>query len=110
MSDLPANSPRPVSSFVALLVLALSAAVLVVVWRFYQPVTVAPQNATAENLPKDLEWKATPASRLATYAALRDQQIKQANSYAWVDQKAGIVQLPIDRAMELVVQQYGSKK
>lgn len=25
------------------------------------------------------------------------------NNYAWVDQKAGIVQIPIDRAMELVV-------
>jgi hypothetical protein len=38
------------------------------------------------------------------------KQQKQAASYAWVDRKAGVVQLPIDRAMELVVQQYGAGK
>jgi hypothetical protein len=95
---------------VTLFVLALSAAFLVVVWRFYHPVTVAPQNAAAENLPKDLEWKATPESRRAVLAELRDKQSKQAATYAWVDQKAGVVQLPVDRAMELVVKQYGPKK
>jgi hypothetical protein len=31
------------------------------------------------------------------------QQQVQLNSYRWVDQKKGIVSIPIDRAMELVV-------
>jgi hypothetical protein len=110
MSDHAANSPRPVPLIVTLCVLALSAAFFVVIWRFYKPVTVAPQNEAAENLPKDLEWKATPESRRAALATLREKQAKQAASYAWIDQKTGVVQLPIDRAMELVVQQYGSKK
>ena len=111
MSDNPANSPRPVSLFVTFFVLALSAAFFVVLWRFYQPVTVAPQNEMAENLPKDLAWKATPESRRAALAELHDKQAKQAASYAWIgDKSAGVVQLPIDRAMELVVQQYGTKK
>jgi len=110
MSDPSANSPRPVSLIVKLFVLALSAVFLVVVWRFYHPATVAPQNEAAENLPKDLEWKATPETRQAALAALREKQAKQAASYAWVDQKAGVVQLPVDRAMELVVEQYGPKK
>ena len=109
MSDHSATPPRPVSLIVKLLVLALSAVFLVVVWRFYRPVTVAPQNEAAENLPKDLEWKATPETRRAALAALREKQAKQAATYAWVDQKAGIVQLPVDRAMELVAQQYGPK-
>lgn len=118
MSDSPALSPsngssvspRPVSLIVKLLVLALSAVFLVVVWRFYRPVTVLPQNAAAENLPKELEWKATPASRKLALETLREKQAKQAASYAWIDEKAGVVQLPLDRAMELVVRQYGSKK
>jgi hypothetical protein len=118
MSDSPALSPsngssvssRPVSLIVKLFVLALSAVFLVVVWRFYQPVTVLPQNAAAENLPKELEWKATPASRRLALEALQVKQAKQAAGYAWIDEKAGVVQLPVDRAMELVVQQYGAKK
>ncbi len=110
MSDASSVSPRPVSLVVKLFVLALSAAFLVVVWRFYRPVTVAPQNETAENLPKDLAWKATPESRREALAELREKQAKQAVSYAWIDQKNGVVQLPIERAMELVVQQYGSKQ
>jgi hypothetical protein len=32
-------------------------------------------------------------------------QENQLNSYGWVDQKAGVVHIPIDRAMELIVQQ-----
>jgi hypothetical protein len=40
---------------------------------------------------------------------LREQQAKQLNSYGWVDQKAGIVRLPIERAMELTVEKYGAK-
>jgi len=31
-------------------------------------------------------------------------QENQLNSYGWVDQKAGVVHIPIDRAMELIVQ------
>jgi hypothetical protein len=57
-----------------------------------------------------LGWKATPASRKESLLALREKQAKQAASYAWVDQKAGVVQLPIDRAMELIAAHYGSKK
>lgn len=110
MSESNATSTRPVSLVVIVSVLALSAAFLLVVGRFYKPATVAPQNATAENLPKDLQWKATPESRREAFAALHEKQAKQAATYAWVDQKAGIVQLPVDRAMELVVQQYGPKK
>jgi hypothetical protein len=57
-----------------------------------------------------LAWKATPASRKEALLALREKQAKQAASYAWVDQKAGVVQLPIERAMELTAAHYGSKK
>jgi hypothetical protein len=50
-----------------------------------------------------------PAPRLQVNAQedLRDylQQQKQTlNSYGWVDQSAGVVRIPIDRAMDLVIQ------
>ena len=110
MSDTTAPSPRPVSLVTTLFVLALFAIFAVVVSRYYQPAAIAPQNQAAENLPKDLAWKATPASRKDALIALREKQAKQAATYAWVDQKAGVVQLPIERAMELTVERYGAKK
>ena len=116
MSETTAPSPsrpaavRPVSLITTLFILGLLAVFVFVVQHFYVPTAVAPQNAAAENLPKELQWKATAASRRATLNELRERQSKQAASYAWVDQKTGVVQLPIERAMELTVQQYGAKK
>ena len=110
MSDTTAQSPRPVSLVTTLFVLALFATFAVLVSRYYHPAAIAPQNQAAENLPKDLAWKATPATRKQALAELREKQSKQAASYAWVDQKAGVVQLPIERAMELTAQHYGAKK
>ncbi|MFH1279606.1 MAG: hypothetical protein ABIK65_14660 [Candidatus Eisenbacteria bacterium] len=36
-------------------------------------------------------------------ARLRAEQQGELHSYGWVDEKSGVVRLPIDRAMELVV-------
>ncbi len=52
----------------------------------------------------------TAALRKKNLADLRAKQAKQAESYAWVDQKAGVVQLPLDVAMELTVEKYAAKK
>ena len=109
MSEPTANS-RPVSLVTTLFIFALLGVFLYFVNRFYQPTAAAPQNSSAENLPKELEWKATPASRKEALAKLRARQTAQAASYAWVDQKAGIVQLPIERAMQLTAEKYGPKK
>ena len=110
MNDLTAHSPRPVPLVMALFVFALFSVFALGVWHFYTPTAAAPQDQQADNLPKDLAWKATPASRQKALADLREKQARQAASYAWVDQKAGIVQLPIERAMELTVQRYGAQK
>lgn len=110
MSDSTATSPRPVALITTLFILALSVVAWVIVARYYEPSAVAPQNASAENLPKDLAWKATPATRKQALVELREKQAKQAVTYGWVDQKAGVIQLPIDRAMQLTAEQYGQKK
>jgi hypothetical protein len=95
-----------VSLLVAGAVFVLLGLFWVVAVRVYVPSRPpAPQNASPENLPNNLAWRATPAARKAALADLRKGQAIQAVSYGWVDQKAGIVQLPIDRAMELVVRE-----
>jgi len=70
----------------------------------------AAQNERPENLPKELAWKATPASRRAHLEELRESQANVAGSYGWIDHKAGLVRLPIERAMELVVREHGGGK
>ena len=41
---------------------------------------------------------------------LRAAEATQTTSYAWIDKDKGVVQLPLERAMELTVKQYGAKK
>ncbi len=110
MTDSSARTPRPVSLVAILAVLACFALFLLLIDVTYlRHRSDAPQNSAAEKLSSDQAWKATPAARQAYLDELRAKQQKQASSYAWVDRKAGIVQVPIDRAMELVAEQYGKK-
>ncbi|MFM9953088.1 MAG: hypothetical protein ACKVVO_03450 [Opitutaceae bacterium] len=93
-----------------LFVFAVVAIGWVVVSRLYEPTSTSPQNAVAENLPKELAWKATPATRKQALGELREKHAQQSTSYAWIDKNAGVVQLPIERAMQLTAAHYGSKK
>ena len=52
----------------------------------------------------------TSVQRAENLQKLRAKEAKQAVEYGWVDQKAGVVQLPINRAMELTVQKYSTKR
>jgi hypothetical protein len=113
MSDISTTSvspARPVSLFTIVFLFVVFAAFFFAVRYFYQPSAAAPQNVAAENLGKDREWRATTESRRAALKELQEKQAKQVTSYGWVDKNAGAVHLPIERAMELTVQQYGAKK
>ena len=110
MSDTPATPARPVSLFTIVFLLAIFAAFLLVIRWFYHPASSSAFNASAENLPKDLAWRADTEARRKTLQEVRDAEAKKTTGYAWVDQKAGVVQLPIERAMELTAQKYGAKK
>ncbi|HTJ78812.1 MAG TPA: hypothetical protein VL357_07420 [Rariglobus sp.] len=52
----------------------------------------------------------TPEQRKAALAELRAHETKVATSYAWVDQSKGVVQLPIDRAIELTLRDLETKQ
>ena len=110
MSKTSENPARPVSLFAIVFLFVLFAAFLLFVRTFYRPTDTLPQNAAAEKLPKDLEWRATSAARRTTLRTTNDEQARQLSSYGWVDQKSGVVRLPIERAMELTAQQYGKKQ
>lgn len=111
MSDQPAPIPRPVSLVAIAAIFILLSLFGLLALRVYLPGRApAPQNQVPDNLSKDMAWRATPDTRKGYLADLRKKQALQAGSYGWVDQKAGVVQLPIARAMELVVKENGSQK
>ena len=110
MSDMPAQPARPVSLFTIFFLLAVFAAFLLVIRWFYHPTTTAAFNAAPENMGKDLEWKASSEARRKTLQTLHEEETKKATSYGWVDQKAGVVQLPLDRAMELTARDLAAKQ
>lgn len=102
MSD---SSAKSVSWFsVAVVFAGFALFLLVVKYAYLAHRPPAPYTLAPEQLPADQAWKATPETRKAYLAELRGKQQQQATSYAWVDKAKGIVQLPIDRAMELTLQ------
>jgi hypothetical protein len=38
-----------------------------------------------------------------TLGAVRDAQVKEVNGYGWVDQQKGVVRIPVEQAMDLLV-------
>jgi hypothetical protein len=111
MTDPESPAPRPVSLLAVIAIFILLSVFGVLAEKVYLPGRpAAPQNETPDNLSKDMAWRATPETRRAYLAELRKKQSDQAAAYGWVDQKAGVVQLPIARAMELVVQEHGGAK
>jgi hypothetical protein len=102
MSDLSANdTPRPVSLVTIFAIFVLFAAFLLVLKYVYLPKRTGA--FTGDGIR-------TAQQREETLKALHEKQSAQATKYGWVDQKAGVVQLPIERAIDLTVQQYGAKK
>jgi len=68
------------------------------------PETVSPPPALVETgraLPPAPRLQVNAQRDLADY--LKQQQ-KQLDTYGWVDQKAGVVRIPIDRAMDLLLE------
>ena len=49
-----------------------------------------------------------PIEATAPGVELRERQRRELSRYAWVDREQGVVTIPIERAMELVVSQRGA--
>jgi F0F1-type ATP synthase membrane subunit b/b' len=110
MSDTPVTRARPVSLFTIVFLFAVFAAFLLVIRYLYHPATTSAFNAAPDNIPQELEWKANAANRRKALKDLQDQEAAQLSSYAWIDQQAGAVRLPIERAMELTARDLASKQ
>jgi len=102
MSDAPSQFtfPHRTPLFTTVVVLVAFALFGWLAKKFY-----APQAAIVEKI----EGVRTPEDRKVILAEHRAKEHAEAGSYGWVDQKAGVVRLPIDRAIELVVKEHAKK-
>ena len=102
MSDSPSNFsfPHRTPVFTAIVVLVCFALFGWLARKIYSP--------HAFTVDK-VEGIKTPEERKALLAEHRAKEQAGATGYGWVDRKAGIVRLPIDRAIELTVQEHAKK-
>ncbi len=80
--------------------------VLVLFLREQSP-AVAPDLA---DVPESDQWKFTADGRAKKLTEIRAKEQEQIASYAWLDQPKGTVRLPIERAMELTVQDLQARR
>lgn len=104
----------------AVLLAVVSLVTMVGVWglfRFLEARTRAtearPSPVEAEQ-PRTAEQRLPPEPRLeidprASLARLRAAEDERLTSYGWVDKPAGVVRIPVERAMELMVEREGKK-
>jgi hypothetical protein len=61
-------------------------------------------------VPEEAQWKYSAEGRAEQLAQMHAREADTLGSYTWVDQQAGIVRVPVDRAIELVVAEQRSAK
>jgi hypothetical protein len=88
------------------LFLLLLVSLLAMGWMFWylaarEESSPAPWAAAERDLPPAPRLQADPARDLEN---LRKAEAAVLNSYGWVDRKAGIVRIPIERAMEVLAE------
>ncbi len=92
--------------FISALLLAVVVVLVFLVW-FYR--VIVPPRQPSTPTPAAQQRPLPPAPVLQVNPAVDMQKFRQreeqkASSYGWVDEKGGIAHVPIQRAMEIVVQ------
>ena len=112
MSDQPQSYafPQRAPVFTAVVVIVGILLFAVFVGKFYRGAApVDPRGkVNPADIAEDQRWKYTPEGRAAALTKLQ-QDAATGSSYGWVDQKAGLARLPVDRAIELTVRDHAKK-
>jgi len=101
-------SPRGLLYFALLMAAILAAASFSLIWlfKYFQKAGnpgsfVAAPFATERPMPPPPRIQPNPSADLREYYLTQERLL---NSYGWIDRQNGIVRLPIDRAMELLLE------
>ncbi len=105
-SSAPARSSFALTIGVVLACFLVFVAIVGLAYLKTRTTTIAVDLTTID--PAD-RWKYTEKERTDRLVELRGKELTASTTYGWVDQSAGTVRLPIDRAMELIVAEQGTK-
>ena len=83
---------------------------IVVLYLAYIPQRRQAPEVDLTTIPAEEQWKFTPAGRRAHLDEMRAREQAAATSYAWIDRGKGVVQLPLERAMALTLQETNARR
>jgi hypothetical protein len=83
---------------------------LLIIYIAYLPQREKTDEADLSQVSPDDRWQYSPEGRAAKLQELRNHEQADLTTYGWIDEKAGVVRLPIDRAMELTLQSLQARK
>ena len=112
----PAETPAPAAEsragFWVTFLAALGCFVifLAVLYLAYIPQRRMAPEVDLAKIPPEEQWKYTPEGRMARLQELRAHEQAAQTAYAWIDQSKGVVQLPIDRAEQLTLQELNAQR
>jgi hypothetical protein len=110
MSLPPEVKPKSVSWVSVSAVFGCFALFLLIIYIAYLPQREKTDEADLSQVSADDRWQYSPEGRADKLKDLRAHEQTELTTYGWIDEKAGVVRLPIDRAMELTVQSLQSKR
>lgn len=99
MSNAPSSS-SPAVWPLAVAIIGVFAIFLIIMQLARTPVTPLSQ---AMNVPENEQWKLSVDGRKGKLRELQGAATSAAGSYGWINRDAGVVRLPVDRAVELTL-------
>ncbi|MBL9205134.1 MAG: hypothetical protein JNN01_08625 [Opitutaceae bacterium] len=104
----PASGSAGKTSVFAAVVVAAVLGIFVIIYVISRQGGLPLTSATGA--PDEEKWKFSSEGRAGKLAELRAKEQTLSASYGWVDEKAGVVRLPIDRAVELTIRDLSAVK
>lgn len=83
---------------------------LVVLYVAYIPQRPKAPDVDLAKIPAADRWQYTAKGRLERLEQMRARDEAALTTYGWIDRSKGVVQLPINRAMELTVQRINAAR
>lgn len=102
----PARGHFALTSGVVLVCFLVFAGIVAFAYLNTRDTSLTPDLAKVDEADR---WKFTVTGREGRLRELRGKELTAATTYGWVDQSAGVVRLPLDRAMELIVEEQNRK-
>lgn len=97
--------PWSIGLFALALAVMLAAVLPLVVWMFWQLESMsarhdaAPSQIASADVARGPRLQSQPAAELQKFREAENQRL---TTYRWIDQEHGVVQIPIERAIELL--------